>query len=456
MSPNVRHILVCGLGFGDEGKGSVTDFLVRKFDAELVVRYNGGPQAAHNVVAPIGRTGKAIHHCFAQFGAGTLAGADTYLSEFMAVDPLALMAEARVLTQKGINPFDKLIIDEECILVTPFHQLMNRLRELLRGSQRHGSCGMGVGEAILDMERSRPGVRLRDLMSPGIVTKLQELQDFKIDEASKLLATTDLKEPQAVINGKTDRVEMDSRHQSATAAEIVADLENPALLRIFLERLVPFLESIRIGNRNDLIDMLRKKRSIFEGAQGVLLDRDAGFFPYVTPSRTTFANALEILKHNSDEFLRLGVLRGYMTRHGAGPLVSEIDTPSSQDLKDEHNHDGPWQGALRVGWFDAVAGRYALSVSEVDGLAISNIDRLPRDARICRAYRVPSGKISNLPLGDSGKKPGKSELTQLVFEAAPIFAPLDPVRAAEQISEELNRKLLLISNGPGPENKTWL
>lgn len=454
MSPNVRHILVCGLGFGDEGKGSVTDFLVRKFDADLVVRYNGGPQAAHNVVAPIGRTGEAIHHCFAQFGAGTLAGADTYLSEFMAVDPLALMAEARVLSGKGLHPFDKLIIDEECIIVTPFHQLMNRLRELLRGSQRHGSCGMGVGEAVLDMEESRPGVRLRDLISPGIVSKLQALQEFKIDEASKLLAALDFK-PQPPTNGNLDQIATASQYPS-DATEIVADLKNSGLLRIFLERLVPFLESIRIGNRNDLVEMLRMKRSIFEGAQGVLLDRDAGFFPYVTPSRTTFANAFEILKHSSDEFLRLGVLRGYMTRHGAGPLVSEIDAASNQNLKDEHNLDGPWQGALRVGWFDSVAGRYALSVSEVDGLAISNVDRLPHNAKICRAYQVPSGEILNLPSSESGKRPGKSELTQLLLQAAPVLASLDPVRAAQQISEELNRKLLLISSGPGPEHKTWL
>ncbi|MCE9597142.1 MAG: adenylosuccinate synthetase, partial [Spirochaetia bacterium] len=77
MSPNVKHYVVAGLGYGDEGKGSVTDFLVRKFGAGLVVRYNGGPQAAHNVVAPIDAIGgKAIPHCFAQFGSGTLAGAE--------------------------------------------------------------------------------------------------------------------------------------------------------------------------------------------------------------------------------------------------------------------------------------------------------------------------------------------------------------------------------------------
>ena len=141
-----RHYVVCGLGFGDEGKGSVTDFLCssRSRDpAHAVVRFNGGGQAGHNVVTADGR-----HHTFAQFGSGSFTpGVRTHLSRFMLVDPLALAAEAAHLIAAGVpGALGRLTVDRDARLVTPYHQAANRARELARGRDRHGSCGMGIGE----------------------------------------------------------------------------------------------------------------------------------------------------------------------------------------------------------------------------------------------------------------------------------------------------------------------
>src|SRR5690349_7946013 len=97
-----RAVITVGLGFGDEGKGAAVDYLTRHFEADLVVRYCGGCQAGHNVQLPDGR-----RHTFSQFGAGTLAGARTYLGPNVVIDPPAMLREAEHLSELGVsNPTD--------------------------------------------------------------------------------------------------------------------------------------------------------------------------------------------------------------------------------------------------------------------------------------------------------------------------------------------------------------
>src|SRR5437763_423175 len=142
-----RAIITVGLGFGDEGKGATVDFLAREFEADLVVRYCGGSQAGHNVQLPGGG-----RHTFSQFGAGTLAAAPapprTYLGPNVIIDPPALAREARHLADLGVrDPARLLTIHPRCLVATPWHRALNRLRELARGDAKHGSCGQGIGEA---------------------------------------------------------------------------------------------------------------------------------------------------------------------------------------------------------------------------------------------------------------------------------------------------------------------
>lgn len=137
-------MIVTDLGYGDAGKGTVVDWLCAQRRVGAVVRFNGGGQAAHNVVLPDGR-----HHTFAQFGSGTFRGVPTHLSRFVVVDPLALAAEAAHLGEVGVpHPFGLLTVDREALLATPYHVAAGRARELARAADRHGSCGMGVGETM--------------------------------------------------------------------------------------------------------------------------------------------------------------------------------------------------------------------------------------------------------------------------------------------------------------------
>src|SRR5439155_16622997 len=114
-----RAIITVGLGFGDEGKGATVDFLARRLEADLVVRYCGGSQAGHNVELPDGR-----RHTFSQFGAGTLAEGvsgrpRTYLGPNVVIDPPAIQREAEHLAELGVEgPFRLLTVHPRCLVTT--------------------------------------------------------------------------------------------------------------------------------------------------------------------------------------------------------------------------------------------------------------------------------------------------------------------------------------------------
>lgn len=365
-----KATIVVDLGFGDAGKGTIIDFLARKASNPTVVRFNGGGQAAHNVITPDGR-----HHTFAQFGSGTFAGARTHLSRFMLLDLLALAREAEHLAEVGCGDvFSRLTVDENALVVTPFQKAANRLREIARGDGRHGSCGMGIGETMADMIAfPLPAVRARDLRDPEtLVKKLAFFQEMKREEFRHQLE------------------HLANNPFGAREAALILSNDAPrqyaeALWRIAMRfRIVPASYLRTIAARGDLL---------FEGAQGVLLDEWHGFHPYTTWSTTTPANALELLSEigYDGSIERLGVLRAYFTRHGAGPFVTE-DKGLSVMLPDAFNKHGNWQGGFRAGWFDLVMARYAITVSAgIDSLTITNLDRFQKipQPKIATAYQVP-------------------------------------------------------------------
>src|SRR5262249_22601594 len=158
--------------YGDAGKGTMVDYLVRQRPAQapaVVVRYNGGPQAAHNVVTEDGR-----HHTFAQFGSGSFVpGTQTHLSRCMLLNPLGMVREGEDIHERGATDvWERLSIDEDAVVITPWHVAANQLREAGRGAGRHGSTGQGVGEARVDAlsipelsiraKDARDAVRLRE------------------------------------------------------------------------------------------------------------------------------------------------------------------------------------------------------------------------------------------------------------------------------------------------------
>jgi len=436
-----RASIVVGLGFGDEGKGSIVDFLCRDSSRPpVVVRFNGGSQAAHNVVTSDGR-----HHTFAQLGSGSFVpGVRSHLSRFMLLDPFALAQEARALQPLiGGNPLERLSVDSRCKLITPFQRAANRLREALR-KKRHGSCGMGVGETVAD-SLATPSlvVTAADLQRPlGLQRGLREIQSAKLAELGPRL-----EELGSELRGELDE---DIR--------MLSDSQAPAL---FAEALVRLGRGLDITESDHLARLAAESPLVFEGAQGVLLDEWYGFHPYTTWSTTTTANALVLLEELDYDapVERIGVLRAYHTRHGAGPFPSEAPKLRAQ-IDEPHNGVGPWQGAFRLGHFDAVLARYALEVCEVDSLALTNLDRLAAvQARAVLSYRSNGNSIERLPLKTELEDLGHQERLTAILEAAqPVSRALPGAEEllAGSIAELCEKPIAILSRGPTAADKCRL
>lgn len=401
-----RATVVVDLGFGDAGKGLVTDALVRARGARAVVRFNGGAQAGHNVVLPDGR-----HHTFAQFGAGTFVdGVRTYLSRHVVVHPTALRTEASALERVGVpNALARVTVSGEARVVTPFHQAACRIRELARGAHRHGSCGVGVGEVMRDELEAPDGVvRMHHLRDARALRKLLERARERLRESVHGLAE-------------------ESDERAAFEAPIepwLATLPN-----------VEILDEARFAAR-----LAREAHVIFEGAQGVLLDEWRGFHPFTTWSTCTFDNALELTA--GWDVTRLGVVRTYATRHGAGPFPTER---AELDLPEPHNAHGPWQGAFRRGDLDLVLLRYAIEAcGGVDGLAVTHVDA--KVSRLCDGYDVDGAVLERLPLGRFRDLDHQSALTRLLERARPRTQVATDLLDA--VTSGLRVPLRLFSEGP--------
>lgn len=421
-------IIVADLGFGDAGKGTTIDYLARTLGVGTVVRFNGGAQAAHNVVAPDGR-----HHTFSQFGSGTFVpGMRTHLSRFMLLDPIELAAEARQLTDLGLpDPFALLTIDADALVVTPFHRAANRVRERTRGSGEHGTCGMGIGETMADAAAFDDAVRVRDLRSlKTLAEKFAVIQWRKRQELASLLTSE-------IIESLPEEV------------ETLIDIDYPARVATDIVR---FSERLQIVSGELLSTLADAGPLLFEGAQGVLLDEWHGFHPHTTWSTTTFENAATLLDEMqyTGSVTKLGVLRAYHTRHGAGPFVT-YDPELSRLLPEPHNGEVGWQGTFRCGWFDLVMARYAQAVAGADALAITHLDRYRRieNAKVCVGYQCGDRRIDTISLGPFRDLDYQASLTALLHSAEPVYeqAPESAVAFPELIETHLSVPVTITSHG---------
>ena len=312
--------IVIGLGFGDEGKGLTTDFLLSQNlnKNQIVMRFSGGQQAGHTVIH------NGIKHIHSSYGSGTLRGIPTYFTEHCTVS-INHMANERDVLREKIDKIPDVYVHPLAMLTTPFDVAFNRVNDM---NLKHGSCGMGVGATMNRNNTSGHKLYAIDLIYNKVLfAKLAEIDLYyrrKIDKfdcgatQKAALLSTYLK----VAKEQADRF-----------AEVLDDL--------------PFSVS-----SYDIFDgMLNTiNHIVMEGSQGILLDMDHGVFPNVTYANTTSKNALEVCKKlriSSVQTTINYVTRCYQTRHGNG-WMSDTAPIHLVNNEEEINVTNKYQGAFKV------------------------------------------------------------------------------------------------------------
>jgi adenylosuccinate synthase len=332
--------LIAGLGYGDEGKGATVDFLARETGAKIVVRYNGGAQAGHNVV----RFLDGRHHTFSQFGSGTFVpGVKTFLSKYMMVNPMAMMREEEHLQEVGIDDaWVRTTVDPRALIITPFQKAVNVA--LMKASGKNNSCGMGIGQTREDHIKYGNMVVLATDLDYGprkeLRRKLQFIQDISIKKVEGLGDIPDVLMRRDAIDWCMEEYE-----------------KWPA-----------FIGAISYRPEDSLI---------FEGAQGALLDEKHGEEGFNTWTNTTFDNCWKIMDETfpswGGNIVRIGVLRTYATRHGDGPF--QDSEKMAKKLPELHNENVGAQGKFRKGlWAISDILKARDIVGWVDGVALNHMD----------------------------------------------------------------------------------
>lgn len=375
MNGSERHFaIVNGIALGEESKGNTVQALVQELNAHTVWR-SGGWQGGHHITADDGREISLSH-----FGAGVFEGADTYLKH-MVISPVELFQEALQLENLGItDPLERISIDENCLVTTPFHSGISRTREILRGINRKGTIGKGVGEAIKDSGNPKLSIRAGEFKNrETILRKAENIRLAKLQTAHELLDQYPETPPEDVYSELTV-------------------LEDKEMVGLVADAFGYAGRLLRIAGDEYLGQLLARDGSIVnEVSHGALHHPRYGFIPHITQVDPTSSDVLATLRNHNygGNIIRIGVVRSYLTRHGAGPFVS-FDRELTQTLVETHNNAAnDWLGEFKTGFFDIVALKYALSFAgqnkPFDGLMVSFLDVLSnrKDWPVVEAYEYP-------------------------------------------------------------------
>lgn len=337
------------------------------------------------------------------------------LSDKMLFNPGNFHREQQVLSRLPASLVVTVFVDPMAMVITEYHRATNIAREAARGHGRHGSCGQGVGETVQDSLGPHGHMIIRPMFfeSRALVRGLLEFwRDKKAEEIA------DLGQP-------------------------VPDFfRDDRFLEGYLSNMCgpqPYMVLADV-NKDAFID---RRDVVYEGAQGVLLDEDVGFHPYTTWSRSRPINAFEHAdKWNLERPHSIGVTRTYMTRHGAGPFVTEDASLRHPEL---HNDTNPHQGSFRLGHFDLVALKYAIGVSGIDSLAVNHLDRIGATVKVCVGY----SNMDAIPVIDPYDFEAREKLTQRLFEATPIYEEWPGHLFLQHLYKETGVPISIIGAGPG-------
>jgi adenylosuccinate synthase len=422
---------VVGLQWGDEAKGKIVDLLTDRHD--FVVRYNGGANAGHTVVAG-GKTFK-----FSLLPTGVLRPAvRSVVGNGVVVYPPRFLEEVAGLRAAGVPVGDNLLLSEHAHVIFPYHMEEERLSEG-GSSKKLGTTGRGIGPCYQDKVGRSCGIRVGELLHPD---HLCERLRTVVERKNHLLEAL----------GKGGRNKPEKYDAEALGRQYLG----------YGEQLRPHVaDTTRL-----LLEALRDgKRVLFEAAQGSLLDVDHGTYPYVTSSNSSVAGVWSGSGVPARQLGRVvGVVKAYGTRVGEGPFPTELsDGPAGlgQRIRDAGREYGTVTGRpRRCGWFDAVAARYSTALAGADELAVMLLDVLSQfdEVKVCTSYERDGERLDWFP-SDAFLLEG----CRPVYETLPGWGkdvsgarkladlPANARRYVDRLGELLGVRVSIISVGPDRE-----
>ncbi len=419
----MANVAVVGAQWGDEGKGKVVDWLSER--ADVVVRFQGGHNAGHTLVVD------GVTYKLSLLPSGVVRGKLSIIGNGVVVDPWALLAEIDRIGAQGITVGpDVLKVAENATLILPLHGQLDRAREEASGVAKIGTTGRGIGPAYED-KVGRRAIRICDLDDP------------------------------ANLEAKIDRL---LTHHNALLKGLGAPLLDGQVILDELLAVAPkILPYATVAWQ--LLDEIRhtRKRVLFEGAQGAMLDVDHGTYPFVTSSNTVSGNAGTGSGVGPSQVgYVLGICKAYTTRVGSGPFPTELTDIIGETIGDRGKEFGTVTGRRRrCGWFDAVLVRQAIKVGGINGIALTKLDVLDgfEQLKICTGYRVNGTVIQHLPAGQAAQAnvepiyetiDGWSESTR--GARSWVQLPATAIKYIRRIEELIEAPVALLSTSPERED----
>jgi adenylosuccinate synthase len=358
----MKNVVVVGSQWGDEGKGKIVDWL--SSEADVVVRFQGGHNAGHTLVID-----KKVFKLRLLPSGIVRQGKISILGNGVVIDPWALLDEIKEIKKKGINVSpDNFMISESASLILPFHQEMDEIREDAAGKGKIGTTRRGIGPCYED-KVGRRSIRVMDLRSKSNL-------DSRLENV--------LLHHNAIRKGLKKKVYKKD------------DLKKK-LLKIAPE-ILKFAQPVWLKLDEFIKD---RKKILFEGAQGILLDVDHGTYPYVTSSNTVPAMAAtgSGLGPNKINYV-LGITKAYTTRVGSGPFPTELKNKIGESLGKRGKEFGTVTARKRrCGWFDGVLVRQTIKIAGINAIALTKLDVLDEldEIKVCVEYELNGKKINYLP-----------------------------------------------------------
>ena len=358
----MKNVVVVGSQWGDEGKGKIVDWLSEQ--ADVVVRFQGGHNAGHTLVID-GKTYK-----LRLLPSGIVRkNKISIIGNGVVIDPWALLEEIEEIKSKGIQVnLNNFIISESANLILPFHKEMDEIREDNAGKRKIGTTRRGIGPAYED-KVGRRSIRVMDLRS-----------EINLDQ----------------------RLELVLQHHNAIRKGLGKKIFEKAKLKKDLLKIAPEILKFSQPVWLKIDDYKKEKKKIlFEGAQGIMLDVDHGTYPFVTSSNTVASSAATGTGcgPNSISYV-LGITKAYTTRVGEGPFPTELKDNIGEMLGTKGKEFGTVTSRKRrCGWFDGVLVRQSIKISGIDGIALTKLDVLDEldEIKVCVKYELNETQIDYLP-----------------------------------------------------------